>query len=135
MGLKINSLQILFLIYLLNKYLNVAKRKEKGYVYLLGDWEKEGSYKIGVTRGSLERRMKKLQTGNPGEIYLCSYYETFYPFFLEKTLHLRFAAKRILNEWFALTFEDVNNFKKTCEEIEEMIDILKDNPFFMKNLK
>lgn len=113
----------------------MAKRREKGYVYLLGDWEKEGAYKIGVTRGSLERRIKKLQTGNSGEIYLCRYYETEYPFFLEKTLHFRFYNKKIMNEWFLLSFDDVINFKKTCKEIEDMIDDLKDNPFFKKNLK
>ena len=38
--------------------------EKKGYVYLLGDFEKEGAYKIGVTRGTIERRIKKLQTGN-----------------------------------------------------------------------
>ena len=113
----------------------MEKNGKKGCVYLLGDLEKDGMYKIGVTRGSLERRIKKLQTGNPGEIYLCQYFETDYPFFLEKTLHSRFLAKKVLNEWFSLTFEDIVNFKKTCEEIEQMIDGLKDNPFFMKNLK
>ena len=46
-----------------------------GSVYLLGDSEKEGIFKIGVTRGDIQKRIKKLQTGNAGEIYLVSYYE------------------------------------------------------------
>ena len=41
-----------------------------GCVYLLGDWDKENRYKIGVTRGDVDKRIKKLQTGNSGEIYL-----------------------------------------------------------------
>lgn len=113
----------------------MEKNGEEGCVYLLGDWEKEGMYKIGVTKGSLERRIKKLQTGNPGEIYLCRYYKTKHPFFLEKTLHSRFLAKKVLNEWFSLTFEDIVNFEKICKEIEDMANALKDNPFFQKNLK
>ena len=47
--------------------------EKKGYVYLLGDFDKEGAYKIGVTRGTIERRIKKLQTGNSGEIYIVDY--------------------------------------------------------------
>ena len=32
-------------------------------VYLLGDKEKFGEYKIGATRGSVNKRLKTLQTG------------------------------------------------------------------------
>ena len=53
-----------------------------GSVYLLGDSEKEGIFKIGVTRGDIQKRIKKLQTGNGGEIYLLSYYETEHPFLM-----------------------------------------------------
>ena len=56
--------------------------EKKGYVYLLGDFEKEGSYKIGVTRGTIEHRIKKLQTGNSGEIYIVDYFQTEHPFFI-----------------------------------------------------
>lgn len=113
----------------------MEKTQKKGFVYLLGDWGKEGIYKIGVTKGSLERRIKKLQTGNSGEIYVCRYFQTKRPFFLEKTLHLRFSAKKVLNEWFSLTNEEVINFPSICQEIEDMADSLKTNPFFPKNLK
>ena len=46
-----------------------------GFVYLLGDWGKEKTYKIGVTRGKIEKRIKSLQTGNSGEIYIVDYFE------------------------------------------------------------
>ena len=103
-----------------------------GYVYLIGDREKDGIYKIGVTRGSVDKRIKKLQTGNCGEIFLVKKFETDYPFVMEKMLHTRFFGSKILNEWFSLTFDEVKEFITTCENIQENIDALKDNYFFQK---
>lgn len=108
---------------------------KKGYVYLLADGLKENIYKIGVTRGSIENRIKKLQTGNAGEIYICRYYQTDIPFFIEKHLHLQFFSKKIKNEWFLLTAEDVLDFSNKCNKIEEMYNSLQDNYFFAKNKK
>lgn len=113
----------------------MKKNKERGYVYLIGDWGQDGVYKIGVTRGTIENRIKRLQTGNANEIYICSYYQTNHPFFIEKTLHQRYGSKKLSGEWFQLSYEEFINFKKTCSEIEDMIDAMKDNPFFPKNPK
>lgn len=103
-----------------------------GSVYLLGDSEKEGIYKIGVTRGDINKRIKKLQTGNGGEIYLITHYETEHPFLMEKMLHTKFFSGKVLNEWFSLTIEELAGFKKSCEEIQETINALKENYFFQK---
>jgi hypothetical protein len=103
-----------------------------GSVYLLGDSEREGIYKIGVTRGDIQKRIKKLQTGNSGEIYLVSHYETEHPFLMEKMLHTKFLGDKVLNEWFSLTTEEIVGFKETCEEIQKNIDALQDNYFFQK---
>ena len=102
------------------------------YVYLLGDWEKEGCYKIGVTRGSVENRIKKLQTGNAGEIYLVNKYKTKHPFLMENMLHNWYQGKRIKNEWFELTPEEVIGFKQSCEEVEKILEAMSDNYFFKK---
>lgn len=99
----------------------------KGYVYLLTDGE---FFKIGVTRGSIDKRIKKLQTGNPDNIAIVNYYLTEYPFKLESALHARHAYQRINNEWFDLTLDDVKSFKQECKEIDQMFNQLKDNPFF-----
>lgn len=103
-----------------------------GYVYLLGDWEKEGYYKIGVTRGSVEKRVKKLQTGNAGEIYIVSTYETKHPFLMENMLHQWFSSKRVMNEWFELTPEEVLKFKENCEKVADILETMKDNYYFKK---
>ena len=105
-----------------------------GWVYLLGDWNRDGIYKIGVTSGDIDNRIKKLQTGNSAEIYLCDKFKTNHPFYLESQLHIKFGNQKILNEWFQLTDDEALHFKDFCNEIEERIIALKDNPFFPKNL-
>lgn len=108
---------------------------KKGFVYLLGDTSNDGIYKIGVTRGDIGKRIKKLQTGNSGEIFLCDYFDTDYPFFIESRLHTLFSDKNVLNEWYELTLEERKNFKEICKKEEKMVDALKDNPFFKKYMK
>jgi len=103
-----------------------------GVVYLLGDRGKEGEYKIGVTTGKIESRIKKLQTGNSGEIYLINSYNTDHPFIMEKMLHTKYFADRSLGEWFKLPFDEVVKFSDTCEKMQKAIDALKENYFFKK---
>lgn len=103
--------------------------KPKGYIYVLCDPSTD-LFKIGLTTGSIENRMKKLQTGNGSEMHIVTFHETNYPYKVEKMLHNKFSPKKELNEWFSLTAEDVSNFSQTCEQIEETIKSLLDNPFF-----
>ena len=108
---------------------------QRGIVYLLTDSLNNGLYKIGVTKGTIDKRINELQTGNAGEIYACRVFETDYPFFIEKKMHSKYVGSNILNEWFELSDEDVNNFIEDCNKEERAINALKDNPFFPKNLK
>lgn len=102
-----------------------------GYVYLLTDGE---YFKIGVTRGKIEKRIKKLQTGNPYIIAILKYFYSEYPFQLEKYLHNIYEHKRVNNEWFNLDIEDVKKFDEECKKIEDNFNAMKDNPFFNKNI-
>ena len=65
-----------------------------GYVYLLCDGEK---FKIGMTKNKIEKRVAELQTGNPNEIWVHSYYETQYPLKIEKMMHGRHASSNVKN--------------------------------------
>lgn len=105
------------------------------YVYLLGDSGQDDIFKIGMTRGSVEKRIKQLQTGNGEDIYLVDFYETEYPFFIERLLHTKLFPKQKKNEWFKLDVSDIINFKKYCNEIEDTANSLKNNPFSKKYLK
>ena len=109
-------------------------KNKSGYIYLLGDWEKDGYFKIGVTRGDIDKRIKKLQTGNGGEIYLVDYFVSSNPFLIETLLHNKHAASRKMNEWFELTFEERIKFKEECQFFEDMLESLSDNPYMKKKL-
>lgn len=103
-----------------------------GIVYLIED-SNNNCYKIGVTKGDPVKRLKKLQTGNPSKLELIYIYECKYPYRLETMLHAHYKSVNELNEWFSL--EKPNEFLNKCAEFNDIIDSLKDNPFFSKNLK
>lgn len=108
----------------------------EGFVYLIGEENDNGRYKIGSTRKhKIEDRLKQLQTGNSEKLFIKSYYHTDYPFKLEKMLHNRFKSCNVNGEWFELNEDYVTNFHETCDKLQHIIDSLKDNPFFLKNNK
>ena len=105
------------------------------FVYLLCDSGQDNLFKIGITRGEIDKRIKKLQTGNAHEIFLVDYYETDYPFFIEKMMHLRHFGEHKRGEWFELESYETSMFKTHCHECELVAESMKDNPFGKKLLK
>lgn len=104
-----------------------------GYVYLIGEINNDGRYKIGSTRAKkVDTRLKQLQTGNSSELYIKESYETERPFKLEKMLHNRFKSSNLMGEWFELSEDNVKDFRGICEHLQSIIDSLKDNPFYNK---
>jgi len=102
-----------------------------GYIYLIGEVGNENRFKIGSTRGkNANNRLKQLQTGNSEELYVKHIYETSRPFKLEKMLHNKFKSSNLVGEWFELSKDDVDNFINTCNEFQNIINALKENPFF-----
>lgn len=103
----------------------------EGYVYLLEEEDNEGFYKIGSTRSKdINKRLRQLQTGNPKRLLLKDFFHTNHVFKLESMLHNRYKTTNIINEWFELSEEDINNFQDICKKFQEIIDALEDNPFF-----
>lgn len=82
-----------------------------------------------MTKNKIEKRVAELQTGNPNEIWVHSYYETQYPLKIEKMMHGRHASSNVKNEWFDLSVSEVINFKNECKQCEEILKALRDNPF------
>lgn len=103
----------------------------KGYIYLICDPSTE-TYKIGRTSNPVEKRLKQLQTGCSGELFIMDTYETEYPAQLEKMLHRKFFTKKQLNEWFKLDSDDICVFSDICKQYDEIITSLKTNYFYNK---
>ena len=102
-----------------------------GYVYLIGEIENSGRYKIGSTRAKdVNHRLKQRPTGNASELYMKASFETEHPFKLEKMLHNHFKYKNLSGEWFGLSEADTEAFRGICEEKMKVINSLKDNPFY-----
>lgn len=104
-----------------------------GYVYLIEDTN-NNIYKIGVTK-NLKKRLQNLQTGNSNQISIKYTYKTEYPFRIEQMLHNKFNEYKELNEWYNLPKSVVSNFYEYCEQFSDIINSLKTNPHFQKNLK
>jgi hypothetical protein len=106
------------------------------YIYLIVEWDRIEENlvpsKIGVTRGSIERRIKKLQTGNNSNLHMFTYFKSEHPFRLEKMLHRHHQKYKTNGEWFNLPNESVLNFKTVCEEKEELIKFLLRENYFYK---
>lgn len=78
---------------------NVKTNTEKsnGYVYFISD----GRYvKIGVATGTVEERLKTLQTGNPNKLIVLNSLLVDNPFEVEANYHLLFKNKHVNGEWF-----------------------------------
>ena len=71
-------------------------------------------YKIGIS--SLpEERVKNIQTSNPHRVELIYKKDVISNRGFEKLLHKKYSSKRIRNEWFKLSLEDI---KKIIYDIE-----------------
>lgn len=101
------------------------------FVYLIGEVDNDNIFKIGVTKNKdIEKRKKELQTGSSNELYIKNYFYTETPYKLEKMLHNHFRNHNIINEWYELSYDEMNNFTETCQNLQNIIDSLKDNPFY-----
>lgn len=102
----------------------------KGWVYLIRENGDDLLHKIGVTTGDIDKRIKKLQTGNGNQLVLVNSYQTSTPFKLEKMLHRHFSENREEGEWFLLDKNDISKFSELCQYYQGIIDGLAENPFF-----
>lgn len=104
-----------------------------GYVYLIRNLEND-TYKIGVTKNNPQKRVKQLQTGCSSPLDLLHIYETKYPYRLEKMLHTKFMLHKVEGEWYKLPKENVTSFLSICDQLQNTLNILLDNPFFVKTI-
>jgi len=68
----------------------------RGNIYLIFDEENE-RYKIGITKNSVDKRLKNLQTGNSSILTVKGTYTTDYMYRMETLIHNHFRHCRIVN--------------------------------------
>ena len=78
------------------------------FVYLIEDQGSDNYFKIGVTRGDMEKRLKKLQTGNGNEIRMHRFYEM--SFFQLEKCYTEFGNAR-KKGMFEMHCDDIINFR------------------------
>jgi hypothetical protein len=109
---------------------------KEGYIYLLVDFGSDPEkYKIGITTGKIEKRIKSLQTGNPDEIVLLKFYKSKFYRQIEKSLHRKYGHLKTNGgkEWFTLPPDNIFDFVVECESINSQIESLvkMGNPFII----
>ena len=104
------------------------------YVYLIRNCEND-TYKIGVTKNDPQKRVKQLQTGCSSPLDLLHVFETNYPYRLEKMLHIQYTSQKECGEWYNLSLDQVNSFLDMCNNLQNTINSLLQNPFFSKDIR
>ena len=106
-----------------------------GYIYLIENViGGETRYKIGYAK-NLDKRLKQLETGNPGIMNIIKRYKSKWGRVLENKIHRKFSDNNIKNEWFILNQEQIDKFIIECEKSEQILDSMEDNYFFRKKYK
>ena len=103
---------------------------------------KDGQYKIGITRRTIEERMKELGSGAShsfgmnvhGYVYCDDCFE------VESKLHKYFANQRInqinpRKEWFKTTLEDITKAFKTLFDIDIVLNDVSDENYLYSKEK
>ena len=111
-----------------NEYALTHKRA--GYVYVVSnDDMKDGQYKIGITRRSVEERMKELGSGASHSFGMNVHGYTYCDdcFEVESALHRYFSKQRVnqLNprkEWFRTTLPEIQNAFKELFDINIVLE-------------
>lgn len=110
----------------------MLSHKRCGYVYVVSNNDmKEGQYKIGITRRTVEERMKELGSGAshsfPMNVHGYVYCDDCFQ--VESAMHRYFSARRVnqintKKEWFyASLYEIQSAFKEVCDIDIELVDV------------
>ena len=76
-------------------------------------------FKIGYTKGCVNKRISSCQTGNPYEITLHGYYFATNAVSLESYLHKAFKNNRVMGEWFKLDDEKVKEIPEVVHRYRQ----------------
>lgn len=84
-------------------------------------------YKIGFTKRDVNKRIKEMKTGNAANFQIVDSYNSNWGPKIESVLKKFFKYKNIDGEWFELDENDILDFKKKCEELNDKFNFLSKN--------
>ncbi len=94
-------------------------------VYLIcSEIEGKNLYKIGYTRREISKRIKEFKTGNASEFYLVDSFQSKWGTKIEAQLHRHLRAKKVSGEWFDLSKDEIDSFRKSCETIHSNFELI-----------
>ena len=97
-------------------------------IYLISSYiNGETSYKIGITKNNISKRLKQLQTGNPSLLEVIHTFESKYASKIESNFHRLLENKNIKGEWYNLNYNDINTFLDRCKLCHNNFEFLSKN--------
>jgi hypothetical protein len=115
-----------------------------GYVYFIRHGD-DDVFKIGITSGNVEDRLRQLQTGTPEKLTLYTYIKHPDPAIKERELHEKLKDRRINGEWFGLSPQEIrdiledadipNRAKSTEDDEEEFVELSQGHRKYVYNTK
>lgn len=89
-----------------------------GYVYFIYEENEFNFFKIGFTC-DLDARLRQLQCGNRRILNIYKYIECDDPYKLEQSLHKKYNNRRIYNEWFEITKDEIDKYITKFNKIDK----------------
>ncbi len=108
----------------------MARQLQKSTLYILKMEDPSGGkvppfYKIGITKHTVGKRIRQLQTGNPFRIVPFVTYDIEGAELVERHLHRTFSENRRILEWFSLSEDELSEVLSETDrfrsEIEELV--------------
>lgn len=98
-------------------------------MYVLGLEDPAGGpvppyYKLGITTGTVDKRIRQLQTGNPYRIVALHTFEVEGAEIVEQNLHRVYAPNRRILEWFELSDDELAAVLQAAEDLRDDIEAL-----------
>jgi hypothetical protein len=94
-------------------------------VYLIcAEIDNRKLYKIGYTRRSIDDRIREFKTGNASSFYVIDTFQSKWGTKIEARLKKIFKQKKINGEWFDLNDDDIKEFRKLSQSINDILELI-----------
>lgn len=101
---------------IINPTINKVNILQKLYIITSDRDKKDNYYKIGIAK-NIDKRIEKLNSGNPSKLYCLKSFECNNAFKIEQNIHKYYKECRLNSEWF-----EIENLQECIDYIESIIE-------------